>query len=409
MSGFNSPASANTLEKEESRQFSNSDKVYTSSPEYYSMSSSSASSIPSLFETPAKIEPIENQRPSSVSQDIELRSPGGSAHQSYIDPSDVPRQRMQWSNRLHYFSVCAGIMIGVRNVATFPRMLSRHGCVTFLTAYCITLFFMGYPMLLLHMVIAQFTSQGPGGCWEFAPLFKGVGYAILASDCFFGIYWLGILMYYTSTQVIDLVNHADHGVQSYNKLMGGILELKTNTSQIELKTNTSQMVNLVQSNTDNILREDYEIHIVIFLLYWLVIFLHVIPNVPTSGKITWFMVVTLCGLHLILTIRTLLLEGAFIGIQYAFRDTSFHLFNIMLWRDAMYVCFWSLNLETFNHMTAASFNHFNNIIPHETLLCMLMDTAISLVSVLFVFSNLGHLTVKSDFKMEYIEKLNGKS
>ena len=289
-------------------------------------------------------------------------------------------------------------MVGMSNILTFPWMVSKHGCVSFVTAYFITLVIVGYPMLLLQMGIGQFTSQGAAGCWEFAPLFKGVGYAVIYSNSIFLIRWLeqsialSSLLYKYSTDQDTIFPDVFQSLRALENFI-------SNKSQA---ANISQASSPVQSS-DTILRENTDI--VIFHILWMAIFLHAIRNIPTSGKISSVIFATLCTLLFYLTIQSLFYEGAFIGLQYAFRDTSLNLLNSELWFDAFSLAFSSLSLGSFNHMTTASFNHFNNLIPRETLLCILVDTAISLVSVFFVFCSLGQVTVITGFKIEIIEYL----
>ena len=300
---------------------------------------------------------------------------------------DSPRKDvyhgMYWSTPFDYYCVVGCMMIGLGNLIYFPILIQKHGAVSFLVVYVIFLFIFGYPVLLIEMGIAQFTSQGPGGIWEFAVLFKGIGYAIV-----FSIYYEGFII--VERAVISSVLEYRYISNNYNI---------TNANNLPTSDFHALEEHIKSGFPDDI---KYSL-----IITWVLICLHALPNIQLRGKISSTIFLSNILTVVALTIKSLTLPGAWNGIKFAFQDTSFDLLKIDLWKDAFTQCMFSLALEPGYHMTTASFNHFNNLIPYDTLVIILMDTCMSLVGILFTFSLLGHLSVTTDFKLEDIETTPG--
>ena len=289
-------------------------------------------------------------------------------------------------------------MIGAGNLIYFPLLVSEHGAVSILVIYSLVLTFLGYPLLLVQMGLAQFTSKGPAGCWEFAILFKGVGYAIMFFIIVFGGEVMRTLMDATFINYKYLID--DYNISEAYQLLvkpdGGNATDRRNTT-------ISNAGHGIIPNTD----AKHDVCSYMFLINWALIILHLLPETRKRGKISSFIFVANITTVVVLTIRSITLPGALKGIKFAFRDTSLDILNLNIWHACLVQCFYSLNLNPCYHMTTASFNDFHNLIPFDTLVCLLLDTCMSVVGVFLTFSLLGHLSVTTNFNLEDLSEMSG--
>ncbi|KAK7503359.1 hypothetical protein BaRGS_00005280 [Batillaria attramentaria] len=97
---------------------------------------------------------------------------------SFFSITSPHKPHGRWFTFLDYPAVLAGSCIGIGNVIDFPGFVSKHGGGAFLMAYFTVLCVSGVPLFYLETCLGRFTSMGPARCWEFAPLFTGVGYSL---------------------------------------------------------------------------------------------------------------------------------------------------------------------------------------------------------------------------------------
>lgn len=89
---------------------------------------------------------------------------------------DENEERGNWTGRCDFVLAMLGFSVGLGNVWRFPYLCYQNGGGAFLIPYTICLLFVGIPMFFLEISLAQFCSNGPMTCWQFAPLFKGSVY-----------------------------------------------------------------------------------------------------------------------------------------------------------------------------------------------------------------------------------------
>ena len=103
---------------------------------------------------------------------------------------EEPEQREEWNNQIEFLLSTIGYAIGLGNIWRFPYLCYINGGGTFLIPYLIMLVLVALPMFFLEMVLGQYSRQGPVKAFgRIAPIFKGVGAAMLCASCYVCIYY----------------------------------------------------------------------------------------------------------------------------------------------------------------------------------------------------------------------------
>jgi len=102
-------------------------------------------------------------------------------------------ERGNWDNKLEYLLSSIGYAVGLGNVWRFPYLCYKNGGGAFLLPYLIVLALCGLPIFLLESSLGQFSSQGPVRAFNGMPMFKGLGFAMLAVSSFVAPYYNIIL------------------------------------------------------------------------------------------------------------------------------------------------------------------------------------------------------------------------
>ena len=99
-------------------------------------------------------------------------------------------EREEWSNQFEFILSTVGYAVGLGNVWRFPYLAYKNGGGSFLVPYVIMLFVCGLPLFFMELVLGQYSRQGPTKVFgRIAPIFKGLGLAMLGATFFVGIYY----------------------------------------------------------------------------------------------------------------------------------------------------------------------------------------------------------------------------
>ena len=99
-------------------------------------------------------------------------------------------ERGQWDNQCEFILSTVGYAVGLGNVWRFPYLAYTNGGGSFLIPYVIMLFFAGLPLFFMELALGQYSRQGPTRVFgRIAPVFQGLGLAMLGATAFVGIYY----------------------------------------------------------------------------------------------------------------------------------------------------------------------------------------------------------------------------
>ena len=111
----------------------------------------------------------------------------------YLQEKPAEPERGNWDSKLEYLLSSIGYAVGLGNVWRFPYLCYRNGGGAFLFPYLIVLALCGLPIFLLESSLGQFSSQGPVRAFNGVPMWKGLGFAMLAVSSFVAPYYNIIL------------------------------------------------------------------------------------------------------------------------------------------------------------------------------------------------------------------------
>lgn len=199
-------------------------------------------------------------------------------------------EREQWGNQCEFMLSTVGYAVGLGNVWRFPYLVYKNGGGSFLIPYLIMLLVAGLPLFFLELVLGQYSKQGPIKVFgRIAPIFKGVGLAMLGATFFTSIYYNVIiawtLFYMFKGFTSDLpwtscTNHSSlHCVENFTS--GGAFEVGPSEDFF-----LSQMLGMDKEIHDwnNVGNPNWEM---VFCLFgaWIIVCLCLIKGVKSSGKV----------------------------------------------------------------------------------------------------------------------------
>jgi len=94
-----------------------------------------------------------------------------------------------------YLLSMIGYAVGLGNIWRFPVLAYENGGGGFLIPYVVMLVFAGLPVFFMSTAISQFCSLGPAKVYGMAPIFRGLGIAMVFYSLMVGIYYNMIIAY----------------------------------------------------------------------------------------------------------------------------------------------------------------------------------------------------------------------
>ncbi|PAA68202.1 hypothetical protein BOX15_Mlig022485g2 [Macrostomum lignano] len=338
---------------------------------------------------------------------------------------DENPERGNWSGRLDFLLSCLGYAVGLGNVWRFPYLCFINGGGAFFVPYIIFLLLCGVPVFLLDLSLGQFTSEGPATCWEFAPIFTGVGYAMTYLSTIVGIYYnmiIAISIYYlfasmnsdlpwsscdnawntplcSSRLPLVTCNLSDQQLNGtcYNgtKLLGLYNEsLFTQVTKLHRILPADEYFNHEVLKTSSDINKfgspDWKL-VLCLLLSWIVIYCCMVKGIKSSGKVVYFTALFPYVVLLILFFRGVTLENAIEGIRFYIVPDFSALGKARVWKDAAGQIFFSLSCSWGGLMSLSSYNRFHNNVIRDTFFVTSANCLTSVFAGFVIFSFIGHL------------------
>ena len=246
-------------------------------------------------------------KPNDISQPctISLDTPHPPETQLSTKSEDVTgEEREEWSNQFEFILSTVGYAVGLGNVWRFPYLAYTNGGGSFLVPYVIMLFIAGLPLFFMELVLGQYSRQGPTKVFgRIAPIFKGLGLAMLGATFFVGIYY-NIIIGWTLFYMFKGFTSELPWVTCTN--LSSIHCFDNTTTILETSSNDPfavgpsedyflhQMLGLDKSihNWDNVGELRWQM-VLCLLGAWTIVCLCLIKGVQSSGKVL-FIYVILC-------------------------------------------------------------------------------------------------------------------
>ena len=216
-------------------------------------------------------------------------------------------ERAEWSNQCEFILSTVGYAVGLGNIWRFPYLAYTNGGGSFLIPYVIMLFIAGLPMFFMELVLGQYSRQGPIKVFgRIAPIFKGLGFAMLGVTIFVGIYYNVIIawtLFYMFKGFTSDLPWADCGERSSIHCVNNF----TNANETNMMPNGSfpvgppedfflhQMLGLDKEVYDWDNYGNLRWQMVLCLLgAWTIVCLCLIKGVQSSGKVFifyWYVII----------------------------------------------------------------------------------------------------------------------
>ncbi|XP_059162588.1 sodium- and chloride-dependent glycine transporter 1-like [Physella acuta] len=343
-----------------------------------------------------------------------------------FDLQDENEERGNWHGTCDFNVSVLGFAVGLDNVWRFPYLCYRNGGGAFLFPYIIMMILVGLPLFFLEAALGQYTSCGATMCWNFAPLFKGVGIAMVMVSAMTGIYYNVLLSWafhylfasFTSdppflncdnpwntedcslrlpTMQCQGVSKTMDGLcRSYNGTEVGIWNktLFVNVTGRKLKSPSQEYwensVLEVSEGLEHMGSPKWDL-VLCLMLAWAVCFFCLIKGIKSTGKVVYFTALCPYVLLIILFLRGLTLEHASYGIYYFITPSFERLGDATAWKDAINQIFFSLGIAGGSVISLASYNRFHNNIVRDSILVAFGDTMTCILGGFVIFSYLGYI------------------
>ncbi|KAK6994030.1 sodium- and chloride-dependent glycine transporter 2 [Biomphalaria glabrata] len=348
-----------------------------------------------------------------------------------VNGQDENEERGNWTGKFDFILSLLGYAVGLGNVWRFPYLCYRNGGGAFLFPYLLMMVMIGLPLFYLEAALGQFTSCGATTCWQFAPLFKGLGIAMVISSTLTAIYYnmiLGWALHYMFSSFTSSLPFLS-------------CDNSWNTKDCKLKLPVMQCSGSSQSNDGLCLDENgkergiwnktlftestgrkivspsqeyWEKNMLAFsdgiqnfgtpkwdlvlclLLAWVICFFCLIKGIKSTGKVVYFTALFPYVVLFILLIRGATLENASEGIYFFITPNFSRLGDANVWKDAANQIFFSMGIAGGGLITLSSYNRFHNNIQRDAILVAVGDSLTCLLGGFVIFSYLGYMAGQLD-------------
>ncbi|RUS88668.1 hypothetical protein EGW08_003563, partial [Elysia chlorotica] len=317
---------------------------------------------------------------------------------------------------------CLSHVIGLGNIVRFPYLAFKHGGGAFLVAYFILIFTCGLPLFIMETAIGQYSSLGPIRVWKAVPIFKGVGYSMVAISGLTSLYY-GVIsswaMLYLVTSMTSVTpwkycnNVWNTNCELYNfmsifsfflyvfvfpsvfSFLCPLIHLSFHLSlyvPVSLSLCRSLCLRSVVDTSDN-WGEPKELRWQLSLCLvtaWAIVALMLIKGIKPGERVSvraptfeYQKDVSVCV--------SVCLSLCLSLYMFLFTPEWSDLGRCQLWRDAATQVFFSLSLGSGALVTMGTYNKFNNNLFAEAAIVSGVDSLLSVMASLVVFAVLGSI------------------
>lgn len=353
---------------------------------------------------------------------------------------DENADRGNWSGRFDFILSMLGYAVGLGNIWRFPYLCYRNGGGAFLLPFLLMMTIIGLPLFYLEASLGQFCSNGPMGCWQFAPLFKGLGISMVAVSGLTAVYYNMILawsLYYLFASFTsslpwntcdgywntgncslklpivsceDNVKNADG--MCNDATSGEFLGLWNSTLFTEVtgrkRVSPSEeywngKALAISPGLHDLGQPKWDMSLCL-LLAWVVVFCCLLKGIKTTGKVVYFTAIFPYVVLFILLIRGATLENAEEGIRYFIVPDFARLADARVWKDAANQIFFSMSIAGGGLITLSSYNRFHNNILRDSLIVAIGDSLTCVLGGFVIFSFLGYMAGQLQVSVDKVVK-----
>ncbi|XP_070177888.1 sodium-dependent proline transporter-like [Littorina saxatilis] len=329
----------------------------------------------------------------------------------------------------------------------FPFLVHSNGGGAFVLIYLLIMVLVGIPLCSMELVLGQFTSRSPARCYEFCPLFEGVGFSTLVISMLARTYYSVItswsLLYFFKSFTSKLPwaecdrkwatdfcwDYLIPSNVSACNASGWAAEKDGacyNTSVIPKRITALWNVSLATENgIDRVLpAKDYMLNEVLgvdkegvglthlgelnmelvgcLFFTWSMMCLSVITGLKSLTKMECLTMIYCTVVLLILFGFGFTLDGAIEGITCYLTPDLSKLLEVKVWEKAVGQVFYTLSISASTLVGLASYNVFNSDPVLHAVILAVANASVSLMSGFVVFTSLGYVSQLMDIELDQL-------
>jgi len=334
--------------------------------------------------------------------------------------------RKEWPNQFQFMCANIAFAVGLGNIWRFPYLAQTNGGGTFLIPYFISLFIIGFPILVLELSLGQRLRCGASGAYtKFHKGFLGVGLAMVAVSAFVALYYNVIVAwafyYFLSSfqnplpwkacPVVNTTVECDGGVdsglgscvtaagaalanaapraawaQTWSNIPWPVEECTLAGTQVyywyrDTLNVTADYVPMEGLNSDMVL---------VLLLGWVIVFMISMNGAEAGGAFLYFIAITPYVVLLIFLGIGLSTAGGPEGIAELFQADWEALKDARVWIDASSQIFFSLSVCFGGIVAFSSYNPVDQNLLRDATIVASVNSGTSLFASCVIFSLLGN-------------------
>ncbi|CAF1156700.1 unnamed protein product [Didymodactylos carnosus] len=279
--------------------------------------------------------------------------------------------RETWPTKCDYLVTTLGGLIGLGSIWRFPYLAFQNGGATFVIPYVIISLLCGIPLLMMETALGQFSSEGPVGCWNFAPAMKGIGIASVLISFSGALYyvmimvWGGIYLVHSFATIGKQLPWSDNAIEN----LAGI----NSTLQF---SNQSVITSVEKFWNDSILNKSHDLsglstfhwpNVVGLFVMWCIIYFCLWKGIKLTSRVAVFTAFFPYIPMIALFIRGITLEGSWYGLQYYLIPDVKQLLSSKAWTQAAGHVLWAYGIgwgiiPALSSYNRPDYNFFNDIL-----------------------------------------------
>ncbi|KAM4825375.1 orphan sodium- and chloride-dependent neurotransmitter transporter NTT5-like isoform 2-T2 [Thomomys bottae] len=304
-------------------------------------------------------------------------------------------ERPSWANKTEYLLAQLGFSVGLCTIWRFPYLCFHNGGGVFILAYATMMLFVGIPLLILEMAAGQRLRRGSIGVWKaISAWFGGVGYASFIVCIIVATYYSMILawsLFYFVQSFQDPLPWTQCPFLNNSSVLDPECERTSPTIYFWYRKLLKATDQIDFNNGRPIL------HLCGCLFFtWLLICVSMIKGLRSTGKMLYISVLFPYLILFCLLVRTLLLEGAFFGLQNLLAFKVEYLHSMDTWRWIGNQILFSLSPGFGSFTAISSYIPRSNDCVSDAFIVAFLNLAASVMDTLVIFSMMGYMvTVKT--------------
>ncbi|CAD5208007.1 unnamed protein product [Bursaphelenchus xylophilus] len=357
------------------------------------------------------------------------------------------KPRAEWGNQYQFILTSISYAVGLGNIWRFPALVYEQKGGAFLIPYFICSFVVGFPILYMELSLGQFAKAGPAVCYgRIRPILQGLGWAMVMLSLLVSIYYNMIVAWsliyifmvvtgqswkwsscendfntiYCSSGLEDarctneMSSVVGHSVQAF--YFNGTCHLSSDISARRAQAGLFAMrgaVSPAEEFFENFILErnptldglgglNWKLLLAYFIA-WTITTLSLSKGVKLIGKLAYFTSTVPYIIIVILFVRSVTLDGAYIGMDfYLFSPDLSTLLNLSTWRAAATHVSYSLSVGFGGILSLASYNVKTHNCYRDAFLVTVADAIMSLFGGTAVFSVLGFMSHQLDLPISEV-------